>query len=85
MKIRVTLKDPDTMHDAVKKAVRKQMKDDPGCASLSRDEANYLLDERVDPIEGDIVHYWMCYGEYLTVEFDTDANTATVIPNRDLK
>jgi hypothetical protein len=54
MKFRVTMKDPDTLNDAIEEAVEKQM-----CGR------------------------WFGYGEYLTVEIDTDAKTCTVIPDNE--
>lgn len=62
MKIKVTFKDPNGPHDALKAAVK----------GLSEEEA--------DKVEG-AFNRWIRSGEYLTVELDTEADTATVIRN----
>ena len=82
MKIQVTLKDPDTMHDAVADAVQKHLRLLPG--DLSTSERELVADERIGVIQSRISERWMEYGEYLTVEFDTDAEpmTAMVIPHK---
>ena len=77
MKIRVTLKDPDTMHDAVREAVTAEV--EANFESLSKSERNSLIDSRVEEHTDIIIKDWMRYGEYLTVEFDTEKLTATVI------
>lgn len=83
MKIRVSLKDPDSMHDAVEDAVRADIKETTD--GLSQKERDYLLDERVGPVQGEITARWMPYGEYLYVEFDTDTWTATVLSAKEWK
>ena len=80
MKIRVTLKDPDTMSDAVEEAVRREVKKLEG---LSKEERDDLVEGRTSEQRSKIVDGWMPYGEYLEVEFDTEAGTATVIPASD--
>lgn len=75
MKIRVTLKDPDTMHDAVDDALKDAEKPD----GVSAEEWDDIREARAEKFKGDITTRWMRYGEYLTVEFDTDAHTATVL------
>ncbi len=76
MKIRVNLKDPDTMGDAVDDACAKLPKPD----GLTDAEWASIYAERAQQIKDDISTRWMAYGEYLLVEFDTEAQTATVIP-----
>ena len=79
MKVRVTLKDPDTMHDAVEAEMKRQPKPD----GISDAEWFSIRENRAEDVRACISRTWMEYGEYLTVEFDTDAGTATVIPNAD--
>jgi hypothetical protein len=74
MKIKVTMKDPDTMHDAVQEAVEREVKD----MNLPEDEAEELIELRCEKVRGKMAK-WFEYGEYLAVEFDTDAMTATVL------
>lgn len=78
MKVRVTLKDPDTMHDAVDDAVKRLPKPD----GVDADEWASIREERADKVKSHISSQWMEYGEYLVVDFDTDAGTATVVPNK---
>lgn len=80
MKIRVTLKSPDTMADAVTDAVHTDVQ--ASISGLSEQELRALANERQCEIQGELSSRWMRYGEYLTVEFDTDDWSATVIPNK---
>lgn len=74
MKIRIQMKDPDTMHDAVADAIREQLR----ASGLPKDEQQALYEVRSDKIRG-ICAKWFRYSEYLTVEVDTDAETCTVL------
>ena len=74
MKIKVTMKDPDTMYDAVLEAVKAEVKE----MGLPADEAESLLELRTEK-ERSKMEKWFEYGEYLAVEFDTETMTATVI------
>jgi hypothetical protein len=76
MKIRCYFKDPDTMPDAVDDAFKKAPKPD----GISDDEWEDVKAARNDEARNHITDKWMEYSEYLMVEFDTDAGTATVIP-----
>jgi hypothetical protein len=81
MVIRVTLKDPDTMHDAVDEALKRQAK-----PSVMTDREWQVVQEmRAEEIKAAISSKWMEYGEYLTVDFvvsaEGEAEAATVIEN----
>ena len=79
MKFRVTMKDPDTLGDAIKEAVEGDVKflvDDP-------DEQSALIEVRQEKVS-EICKEWFKWGEYLTVEIDTEAGTAVVVPVKDL-
>jgi DNA-binding LacI/PurR family transcriptional regulator len=82
MKIRVTLKDPDTMQDAVEEQVKRQHKPD----GITAGEWDIIRDERSARYKDAISTKWMEYGEYLVVEFeideDGDAIAATVLSNK---
>lgn len=78
MKIRVTLKDPDSMHDSVVDAVN----DLPKPEGVDADEWEIIRVERAQKAQAVISDHWMEYAEYLTVEFDTEALTATVVPRQ---
>jgi hypothetical protein len=81
MKIRVTLKDPDTMQDAVDEAVSRE----PKPVGVSKAEWEDIREARADRIKSAISDKWMDYGEYLIVDFDVDedgaAGDARVVPN----
>jgi hypothetical protein len=78
MKFDVTMKDPDTLHDAIREAVEKQIKE---AGITDEDEIEVLADARHKKIS-ELCSTWFQYGEYLTVEIDTDAKTCVVCPIR---
>lgn len=78
MKIQVTLKDPDTMDDAVDDALKRM----PRPEGVEPDEWDAMRETRAASIKSEITKRWMAYGEYLTVEFDMERKTATVIPDK---
>ena len=69
------MKDPDCVYDAVQDAM-KDLKID----GVSEDEMVELREKREEQTR-DLCDKWFEYGEYLTVEVDTEAKTCTVIPN----
>ena len=73
MKVYVYMKDPDTMRDAVEEAVKADVKK----LGLEGDEAEAIIEMRVQS-ECEKLARWFKYGEYLGVDFDTEAMTATV-------
>ena len=73
MKIYVYMKDPDTMYDSVLYEVKVEVKK----LGLPADEANALVALKVEK-EREKMKRWFEYGEYLGVDFDTEAMTATV-------
>ena len=77
MKFKVTMKDPDTLYDAIGEAVEQAVSDTIGVDD--QDEREALIKVRVDKVQI-ICKKWFKYGEYLTVEIDTDAETCTVVP-----
>lgn len=76
MKFSVQLKDPDGFYDGVHDAVKAQI-DELG--KLSDDERESLEEIRMNSIN-EAIDKWVEYNEYITIEFDTEANTATVVP-----
>jgi hypothetical protein len=75
MKVQVTLKDPDALIDAVNDAVRADVAKLEGLTDAEREA---VFEVRSDKAHRD-VGKWFAHGEYLTVEVDTEANTATVV------
>lgn len=74
MKFRVTMKDPDTLYDAIGEAVKAEVAKIEG---LSPEDREDVLENRCASTR-ELCSQWFEYGEYLTVEIDTDAGTATV-------
>lgn len=66
MKIKVSMKTPDAVYEAVKDTVESM--------ELSSDESKDLIEEQCSKLDK-----WFKYGEYLCCEFDTDTMTATVL------
>lgn len=75
MKFTVLMKDPDTLHDAIRDAVRAEV------AKLGLDdvEERMAVEERRHEKVGEVCSRWFKYGEYLAVEIDTEAGTCTVL------
>jgi hypothetical protein len=70
------MKDPDTLHDAICEAVNEELH---AQNITDKDEFKALGGLRHERI-GKVCSKWFQYGEYLTVEIDTDAGTCTVVP-----
>jgi hypothetical protein len=74
MKFKVHIKDPDGFGDAIDDAVREQL----SALDLPDNEKALLHDSRSEKLSS-FLKQWVQYGECMVVEFDTDANTATVM------
>lgn len=77
MIFRVHIKDPDVFSDAVSEAVKKEV----AALNLPEDEAEAVIEKREEKVN-DFLERWVEYGEYIKVEFDTEANTATVVTRK---
>lgn len=78
MKIRIQLKDPDSLHDAVRDAVKASMKAfAPGI--LSDRECDLITEPRIENAM-EIAGRWFECAEYVTLELDTTAQTMVVVP-----
>lgn len=75
MKIRVSFKDPDTLDDSIKRAVDDSMKEIIG---MPADEFEAIRETRLER-EKERCAKWFKWGEYLTVDVDTEAGTCTVV------
>lgn len=75
MKFTVTMKDPDTLHDAIESAVREELE---AVKELDADDREALAESRREKVS-EICGKWFEYQEYLSVEIDTEADTCTVI------
>ena len=75
MKVKVFIKDTDVLQDAVEESVDDELKN----SGLAEDEQEAVRELRVEKAL-DVAGEWWEYGEYITVEFDTEARTARVVP-----
>ena len=73
MKIVVTLKDPDGFYESVEEEVVKSLKS----SGLPEHEQEALTDTRLQKA-WEFLSTWVECQEYVTLEFDTEAGTATV-------
>lgn len=67
------MKDPDGFYESVKNAVEESLP-----TGLSSGERSNLLEDRMEKVE-ESLERWFEYNEYVTIEVDTDNNTATVL------
>lgn len=74
MKFKITMKDPDTMHDAICDAVAKDVSAMDGLSNEEKAEIATIRREKVS----ELCSKWFEYSEYLTIEIDTELKTATV-------
>jgi hypothetical protein len=79
MKFRVTMKDPDTLWDAIREAVNADL--EMMVPELDADEKDAIRDVRVEKVAG-LCGRWFKHSEYLTVEIDTDAKTCVVVQDK---
>ena len=76
MKFKVTFKNPDGFWDSVEDAVEESLS---GNTFFSEKEAEATYDARRDIIQ-DAIRKYVAFEECITIEFDTTAGTATVVP-----
>lgn len=77
MKFTVSMKDPDTLHDCIKEAVEAEI----GESLPDKDEFESVVEMRSEKV-AKVCAEWFKWGEYLTVEIDTEAKTCVVVPVR---
>lgn len=73
MKFKINLKDPDGVSDGVTDAVAASV----AAMDLPDDERESLEETRAEKVN-EALREWFEYGEYVTIEIDTEAMTATV-------
>ncbi len=76
MKFSVTLKDPDGFSESVQEAVKENVARMPDLGEEERESVEEIRTEAVNKF----LEKWIEYSEYVTIEFDTVAGTATVMP-----
>lgn len=74
-KIQITLKDPDTLYDAVSDFVTQELAN----SGLPEDEQELLRETREEKYR-DVCSIYFQYGEYVTIEIDTETSKARVVP-----
>lgn len=82
MKFQVTLKDPDTLIDAITAAVKSHLRKSIDLDLLNQNAADAAAEVYEAQI-AELCGRWFKYGEYLTVEIDTDAKTCVVVPEKE--
>ncbi len=79
MKITITFKDPDGVWESIEDATKNSLRDVSG--DLSNDEFSTLVESRRERLM-DSISTWVEYGEYVTIEIDTETGKAVVVPVR---
>lgn len=72
MKFRVTMKDSDGVYASISQALKINEDNDP------EDQEEGMTREDLS----EVASQWIRWGEYLTVEIDTEARACVVIPSR---
>jgi hypothetical protein len=75
MRFTVTLKDPDCFDESVRRELERDLKE--RYPDLDVEEREALFERRYEKLQ-DFAGQWLKYGEYISIEFDTEAGTATV-------
>lgn len=80
MKIRMTFKTPDVAQDAMREAADQE-------AANALEAANPIDPRELTELATELyfdasncASKWIRYGEYVTIEIDTETKTATVVP-----
>lgn len=74
MTFKIQMKDPDGVYESVRDAAQSSLGEAKG---LTETELEKLCESRRDELDT-LIRKWFQYGEYVTVEIDTEAMTATV-------
>lgn len=77
MKFKITFKDPDAVSEAISYATDKEVKKIMELTDLLTEEDD-LRGLIYSKLEDSLVGF-VDFGDYITVEFDTELNTATVV------
>jgi len=75
MIFKVYMKDTDVLYDGIEEAVDEQLKE----SGLNAGEQEAVKDLRIEAAQ-EVASKWFEYGEYLTVEIDTEKETIRVVP-----
>lgn len=75
MKFKITIKNPDAYSNALNKAAEEIVANN----GTLDDDIPDAIDREYEKLD-ELCSKWFLYDEYLTVEIDTEAKTATVVP-----
>lgn len=78
MKFQITLKDPDGVYESIEDAAKEAV---AAVAGVDEDEREGLIESKRKKL-AELFGKWCEYGEYLTVEVDTDEKTCVVVPRK---
>jgi hypothetical protein len=73
MKFKIQMKDPDGVSSSITDAIAESV----AAMDLPDDEKELLEETRTEKVN-ETLREWFEYGEYVTIEVDTDTMTATV-------
>lgn len=76
MRFNITFKTPDAISHVVRELAEKYNVPKPNPATLQGDISD--TQDLADSVHA-FTSNWIKHGEYVTIEFDTDAGTATVL------
>ena len=79
MKFRITFKDPDGVYDSLTDVVNNYRIVDGDLEPFDCDDISELPELIRDKLR-EFMQSWIEYDEYVTIEFDTAANTCVVVP-----
>lgn len=74
MKFTIMMMDPDGPDVCIREAAKQVVANIEG---VDEDEREYLIESRHEKLK-EFVSQWLEWGEYIYIEFDTEAGTATL-------
>lgn len=74
MKITITFKDPDQVYEGITEAL-----EETDWSGMHEDEVEILKEKRRERYQ-EICSEWFKWGEYITLEVDTETKTIRVVP-----
>ena len=80
MRVKVTFKDPDALWDCIQEGVSNEL--EGTIKGLNDEEYQEIIEKRSEEVRSQ-VGKWFKYGEYLTVEIDTEKDSIAVIEEED--
>jgi hypothetical protein len=74
MKFKITFKDPDGVSDKLMELAENSI----DAADISDRAKEVAIENKIEDFKR-FLRTWITYSEYVTIEFDTEANTARVV------